>query len=83
MTDNPITDEEIAAFGLAVHIRARLIESGEGRRDYAGDAFPVENWRERYAVALQFSKDNAELYPNPLMRVHKMQPFLAQISELD
>ena len=70
-----MTNEEIAAIALAVHVRNALLERMNRHDLIPGDHFP-EEWRNSYAEALRGAKQTEGLYDDPHERVHNMQRFL-------
>ena len=78
MTTPVWTVHEVAAYALAVHIREAILEMRMEDVEPSHD-FPVDDWRERYSVALQWAYENDQSYPDPLERAHQIQPRLAAI----
>ncbi len=70
-----MTNEEIAAFALAVHVRNCALEAGVSAAQM-GDNFPVVEWQTLYSVALEKADDLKDSYPDPEMCVHEIQPHL-------
>ena len=72
-----MTNEEIAALALAVHVRNALLQRLHRSDLDVGDHFP-EDWRYLYAEALRGAKETEGRYEDPQERVHNMQRYLIE-----
>ncbi len=77
-----MTNEEIAAFVLVVHVRNVALEKVPDEavdlNDCLSDNLPVKEWQELYAVALKNAERfNEDAYSASVLRVHKVQPHIA------
>ena len=77
-----MTNEEIAAFALAVKVREELLQSLDRLDLTPGDHFPVDQWAEAYAEAVKQAKRFEPHHPGPEIRVHKILPYLPPVDPI-
>ena len=71
-----MSNHEIAAFALAVHVRNAALEA-VGVESTLGDGFPLEDWRELYERCRECAAAYEQSYPDPEERVHQIQGRIA------